>query len=108
MILADGVNWGPRSRLAARCAVRASMNYLNKHIFFPTCCCTTDSITTNVTPAIIASTKQQRNGSENDVIPKDGITETPKSFRTSEKAVKIHTSKLSEMATENIASARSY
>lgn len=35
MILADGVNWGPRSRLAARSAVRASMNYLNKHIFFP-------------------------------------------------------------------------
>jgi hypothetical protein len=35
MILADGVNWGPRSRLAARCAVRASMNYINKHMFFP-------------------------------------------------------------------------
>jgi serine/threonine protein phosphatase PrpC len=36
MILADGVNWGPRSRLAARCAVRASMNYINRNLFFPT------------------------------------------------------------------------
>lgn len=35
MILADGVNWGPRSRLAARCAVRACMNYINNQIFFP-------------------------------------------------------------------------
>ncbi len=33
LILADGVNWGPRSRLAARCAVRASMNYINKNLF---------------------------------------------------------------------------
>lgn len=33
LILADGVNWGPRSRLAARCAVRASMNFINKYIF---------------------------------------------------------------------------
>lgn len=33
LILADGVNWGPRSRLAARCAVRAAMNYINKHLF---------------------------------------------------------------------------
>lgn len=42
MILADGVNWGPRSRLAARSAVRASMNYLNKHMFFPST--TTDDL----------------------------------------------------------------
>lgn len=34
LILADGVNWGPRSRLAARCAVRASMNYINRNIFY--------------------------------------------------------------------------
>jgi serine/threonine protein phosphatase PrpC len=33
MLLGDGVNWGPRSRLASRCAVRASMNYLNKNLF---------------------------------------------------------------------------
>ncbi|RNA45124.1 hypothetical protein BpHYR1_033034 [Brachionus plicatilis] len=33
LILADGVNWGPRSRLAARCAVRASMNHLNKFLY---------------------------------------------------------------------------
>ncbi|CAF0905029.1 unnamed protein product [Brachionus calyciflorus] len=33
LLLADGVNWGPRSRLAARCAVRASMNHLNKFLF---------------------------------------------------------------------------
>ena len=35
LLLADGVNWGPRSRLAARCAVRAAMNYLNRNLFFP-------------------------------------------------------------------------
>lgn len=34
LLLADGVNWGPRSRLAARCAVRASMNFINNHLFF--------------------------------------------------------------------------
>jgi hypothetical protein len=34
MVLADGVNWGPRSRLAARCAVRACMNYINRNLFF--------------------------------------------------------------------------
>ena len=34
LILADGVNWGPRSRLAARSAVRASMNYINRNLFF--------------------------------------------------------------------------
>lgn len=34
LLLADGVNWGPRSRLAARCAVRAAMNHLNRNIFF--------------------------------------------------------------------------
>jgi hypothetical protein len=33
LLLADGVNWGPRSRLAARCAVRAAMNYLNRNLF---------------------------------------------------------------------------
>lgn len=33
LILADGVNWGPRSRLAARCAVRASMNHINKFLY---------------------------------------------------------------------------
>jgi hypothetical protein len=32
-LLADGVNWGPRSRLAARAAVRASMNYINRNLF---------------------------------------------------------------------------
>lgn len=35
LLLADGVNWGPRSRLAARCAVRASMNYINRNLFCP-------------------------------------------------------------------------
>jgi serine/threonine protein phosphatase PrpC len=35
MLLADGVNWGPRSRLAARCAVRAAMNHINRNIFYP-------------------------------------------------------------------------
>jgi serine/threonine protein phosphatase PrpC len=35
LVLADGVNWGPRSRLAARCAVRACMNYINRNLFYP-------------------------------------------------------------------------
>lgn len=35
LVLADGVNWGPRSRLAARCAVRACVNHINKNLFHP-------------------------------------------------------------------------
>lgn len=34
LCLADGVNWGPRSRLAARSAVRASMNFINRNLFY--------------------------------------------------------------------------
>jgi hypothetical protein len=34
LILGDGVNWGPRSRLASRAAVRASMNFINRNLFF--------------------------------------------------------------------------
>ena len=34
LILGDGVNWGPRSRVASRAAVRASMNFINRHLFF--------------------------------------------------------------------------
>lgn len=41
LILADGVNWGPRSRLAARCAVRASMNYINRNMFYNKKCLNT-------------------------------------------------------------------
>ncbi len=33
LILGDGVNWGPRSRLASRAAVRASMNFINRNLF---------------------------------------------------------------------------
>ena len=33
LVLADGVNWGPRSRLAARCAVRACLNFINRNLF---------------------------------------------------------------------------
>lgn len=33
LVLADGVNWGPRSRLAARCAVRACLNHINKNLY---------------------------------------------------------------------------
>ena len=47
MLLADGVNWGPRSRLAARCGVRAAMNYLNKNIFFPS--------SNEMSPEVVAS-----------------------------------------------------
>ncbi|CAJ0945489.1 unnamed protein product, partial [Mesorhabditis belari] len=32
MALADGVNWGDGARLAARCAVRGAIDYLNAHI----------------------------------------------------------------------------
>jgi hypothetical protein len=34
LVMADGVNWGVRSKRAARCAVRASLNYINKYLFF--------------------------------------------------------------------------
>ena len=33
LALADGVNWGEKSRLAARCAVAGSLNYLNENLF---------------------------------------------------------------------------
>jgi hypothetical protein len=32
MALADGVNWGDRSRLAARCAVRGAIDHLNERL----------------------------------------------------------------------------
>ena len=34
LVMADGVNWGVRSRRASRCAVRAALNYINKYLFF--------------------------------------------------------------------------
>lgn len=34
LLMADGVNWGVRSRRASRCAVRAALNYINKYLFF--------------------------------------------------------------------------
>jgi len=33
MLIADGVNWGEKSRLAARCALYGSMEYINQRIF---------------------------------------------------------------------------
>lgn len=33
LALADGVNWGEKSRLAARCAVAGSVDYLNENLF---------------------------------------------------------------------------
>jgi len=33
MVIADGVNWGDKSMIAARCAVCASINYLNDAVF---------------------------------------------------------------------------
>ena len=34
LLMADGVNWGVRSKRASRCAVRAALNYINKYLFF--------------------------------------------------------------------------
>lgn len=33
MLIADGVNWGEKSRLAARCALYGSMEYINRQLF---------------------------------------------------------------------------
>lgn len=33
LMVADGVNWGEKSRLAARCALYGSMKYINTQIF---------------------------------------------------------------------------
>ncbi|ESO08685.1 hypothetical protein HELRODRAFT_195063 [Helobdella robusta] len=33
MIVADGVNWGEKSKIAARCAVYGAMKYINEQIF---------------------------------------------------------------------------
>jgi len=32
LIVADGVNWGEKSRLASRCAVYGSMQYINRQL----------------------------------------------------------------------------
>ncbi|XP_077981017.1 uncharacterized protein LOC144436179 [Glandiceps talaboti] len=37
LIIADGVNWGDKPRLAARCAVHACMEYLNKKLYSNYC-----------------------------------------------------------------------
>jgi hypothetical protein len=31
--MADGVNWGEKSRLAARCALYGAMKYVNRKLF---------------------------------------------------------------------------
>jgi hypothetical protein len=33
MIVADGVNWGEKSKMAARCAVYGCMEYMNEKLF---------------------------------------------------------------------------
>lgn len=33
LLIADGVNWGEKSRLAARCALYGCMKYLNKQLY---------------------------------------------------------------------------
>jgi len=33
MIVADGVNWGEKSRLAARCATYGCMKFINEQLF---------------------------------------------------------------------------
>lgn len=33
LALADGVNWGEKARLAARCAVHGCVDYLNKALY---------------------------------------------------------------------------
>ena len=33
MVIADGVNWGEKSKLAARCAVNAAIHYLDDALF---------------------------------------------------------------------------
>lgn len=33
LVLADGVNWGPKACLAARCAVHGCIDYLNKALY---------------------------------------------------------------------------
>ena len=35
MIVADGVNWGEKSRLAARCATYGCMKFINEQLFGP-------------------------------------------------------------------------
>ena len=43
MALADGVNWGEGSRLAARCAIRGTIDHLNSRLFAEDCKTTTVS-----------------------------------------------------------------
>ena len=58
LIVADGVNWGEKSRLASRCAIYGSMQYINTqlqaytettHTATTTTTTTTDTTTTTTT-----------------------------------------------------------
>jgi len=54
LIVADGVNWGEKSRLASRCAVYGSMQYINQQLQYyfenmDTTTTTTTSTTTTTT-----------------------------------------------------------
>ena len=33
LIVADGVNWGEKSKIAARCAINAAVNHIHSSIF---------------------------------------------------------------------------
>ena len=55
LIVADGVNWGEKSRLASRCAVYGCMRYINEQLqsYFDT---TDSSNTTTATTATTTTT----------------------------------------------------
>lgn len=37
LVVADGVNWGEKSKLAARCAVNEAVNYIHNRVFIEHC-----------------------------------------------------------------------
>jgi len=56
LIVADGVNWGEKSRLASRCAVYGSMQYINHQLQAYIDATTTTTTTTDTTTATTSRT----------------------------------------------------
>ena len=58
LVVADGVNWGEKSRLASRCAVYGSMSYINNQLqsYIDTTTTTTATTTTTTTTTCLLYT----------------------------------------------------
>ena len=69
LAVADGCNWGPKPRQAARCAVRGSMEYLNQKLFDPVAA-------PRNTQELIRSLLRSFDSAQKMIIENDGTTTT--------------------------------